>query len=114
MPSLGRNSRHSPSTKVDRRHPVSRKNRFRVDPSDGDFRIFSSVEEDSFTLPLSAKRGLVPSPTAKETSKARTTPQVSPTPSISDPKALECSTNDQGTVESCQTTHGHAGHSISP
>ncbi|XP_038956234.2 mucin-17-like [Rattus norvegicus] len=108
---LGRNSQHPPSTKVDRRHPVSRNKGLRVDPSDGDLRNFSS-EEDSFDLPPSAKRELVPSSATKETPKATTTPQVSPTPSPSVQRALECSKNDQGIVESCQSSQGHAGHPI--
>lgn len=110
MSTLGRNSRHSPSTKVDHRHPVSRNKGLRFDPSDGVLRNFSS-KEDSFNLLPSAKRDLVPSSAAKETPKATTTPQVSPPPP-SVQRALLLSKNDQGNVESCQSSQGHAGHSI--
>lgn len=103
MPFLGRNSRHSPSTKVVPRQPVSRKLKLSVDTSD----------KEGFGT--SAKVGLASSPAAKEPSKVTTPPppQVSPTPSISVQKTLKCSTDDQGTVESCQYTKGHTRHSIS-
>ena len=73
-----------------------------VDPSD---------KGDSRT---SDERGLASSPAAKETSIATTTPQVSPTPSVSVQNALKHPTDDQGTVESCQLDKGHGGHSIFP
>jgi hypothetical protein len=84
------------------KHLVSGKNRLSVNPSN---------KGDSRT---SAKRRLASSPAAKETSIATTTPQVSPTPSVSVQNALKCSINDQGIVESCQTDKGHVGHSIFP
>uniref|UniRef100_A0A9L6KDQ4 Uncharacterized protein n=1 Tax=Mus musculus TaxID=10090 RepID=A0A9L6KDQ4_MOUSE len=102
MPSLMGSSRPSPSTHVFPKHPVSTKNRLRVDPSD---------KGDSRT---SDEMGLASSPAAKETSIATTTPQVSPTPSVSVQNALIHPTDDQGTVESCQSDKGHGGHSIFP
>ena len=102
MPSLMGSSRPSPSTHVFPKHPVSTKNRLRVDPSD---------KGDSRT---SDEMGLASSPAAKETSIATTTPQVSPTPSVSVQNALKHPTDDQGTVESCQSDKGHGGHSIFP
>ena len=102
MPSLMGSSRPSPSTNVVPKHLVSGKNRLSVNPSN---------KGDSRT---SAKRRLASSPAAKETSIATTTPQVSPTPSVSVQNALKHPTDDQGTVESCQSDKGHGGHSIFP
>jgi len=45
MSTLGRNSQHSPSTKLDHRHPVSRNKGLRFEPSDGLLRNFSSKEQ---------------------------------------------------------------------
>jgi len=54
----------------------------------------------------------VPSSAAKQTPKAITTPQVSPTTTPTVQRAMEFSKNDEGIVESCQSLQGHAGHSI--
>ena len=89
MPSLVGSNRHSSSTKVVPKHPVSTKNRLRVDLSDkGESRTSS--------------------PAAKETSKATITPQLSPTPSVSVQNALKCSTNDQGVERRASSNRMHA------
>lgn len=59
MTSLGENSRHSPSAKVVPSHPVSRKNRLRVDPPD----------KEGLRTSKEAKSELASSSAAEETSK---------------------------------------------
>ncbi|XP_038168257.2 mucin-17-like [Arvicola amphibius] len=105
--------KHPSSTQVYPGHSISTKKRLRDDPSDeGDFGT-SSSEEGSFIFFPSSKRIYVSLTALKETLITTSTPQVSPMPSISVQKALQCSSSEQKTVEPCHSNQGPHGHSIS-
>ncbi|XP_057609323.1 mucin-17-like [Chionomys nivalis] len=107
------NIKHPPSTQVYSGHSISTKKRLRDDPSDeGDFGT-SSFEEGSFIFFHSSKRVYASSTALKETLITTSTPQVSPMPSISVQKTLQCSSSEQKTVEPCHSNQGPHGHSIS-